>query len=85
MKVPFAALRRCPGRGRDGGEPCVTGRKDNGSTDISAPVSTKKEHLEDSSNTDIDPADTELREMVPGAIDARRWRFPEVKKTVAWQ
>ena len=51
--------------------------KDNGSTDMSAPVSTRKEDSEDSSKTDIDPVETEFKEMVPGAIDARRWRFPK--------
>ena len=41
-----------------------------------APVSTRKEECVDSSQTDIDPVETEFREMVPGVIVARRWRFP---------
>ena len=43
---------------------------------MSAPVSTRKEDLEELSYTDMDPEETELREIVPDATDVRRWRFP---------
>ena len=43
---------------------------------MSAPVSTKKEYLEEASNTDIEPEDTEFKETTPDVTDARRWRFP---------
>ena len=40
--------------------------KDKGITEMSAPVSTKKEKPDTLSNTDIEPWDTELRKSVPG-------------------
>ena len=43
---------------------------------MSAPVSTRKEDLEDSSKTDIDPEETEFKVIVPDVIDVRRLRFP---------
>ena len=43
---------------------------------MSAPVSTRKEDLEDSSKTDIDPEETEFKVIVPDVIDVRRWLFP---------
>ena len=45
---------------------------------MSAPVSTKKEDLDDASKTDIAPVETEFKDIVPGVIDAWRWRFPEL-------
>ena len=84
MKEPFAALRRCPGRGGGILEPALMVKKDKKtSTDMSAPVSTKKEDFEDSSKTDIDPVETEFKEIVPDVIDVRRWLFPEL--TEAWR
>ena len=83
IKEPFAALNRCPGRGGGGLEPGLMARKYNGSTDMSAPVSTKKEEPEDSSQTDIDPEDTEFKEIVPDVMDVRRWLFPE--SMVVWR
>ena len=50
---------------------------------MSAPVSTRKEDCEDLSKTDIDPDDTEFKEIVPDVIDVRRWLFPEL--TEAWR
>ena len=50
---------------------------------MSALVSTKKEDCEDSSKTDIDPEDTEFKEMVPDVTDVRRWLFPEL--TEVWR
>ena len=83
IKEPFAALKRCPGRGVGGLEPALVAKKDKGSTDMSAPVSTKKEDREDSSKTDIDPEDTEFKEIVPDVTDVRRWLFPEL--TEVWR
>ena len=53
MKDPFAARRRCPGRGRRDVE--QAGKKDKGITEMSAPVSTKKENSDSLSNTDMEP------------------------------
>ena len=51
--------------------------KDKGNTEMSAPLSTRKEHLEEASKTDIDPNDEVLSETMPGVADARLWRFPK--------
>ena len=83
IKEPFAALKRCPGHGVDGLEFALIVKKDKGSTDMSAPVSTKKEDPEDSSKTDIDPEETEFKEIVPDVNDVRRWLFPELKRKEA--
>ena len=49
-----------------------------GKTEMSAPLSIKKESPVFLSLTDMEPEDVMvLREMVPGIIDARRWSFPE--------
>ena len=52
-------------------------KKDSGITEMSAPLSTRKEHWEFESQTDMDPEEEVLRETMPGVIGARRWRFPE--------
>ena len=54
-----------------------------GITEMSAPLSTRKENPELESKTDIDPEDEVLRETMPGVIAARRWLFPE--PTEAWR
>ena len=45
---------------------------------MSAPVSTKKEALEEASQTDIDPGETEFKDGVPDAVNVRRSLFPEL-------
>ena len=52
INEPLAARRRCPGRKRGLEE---GGKKDNGITDMSAPVSTKKDNPETASDTDMEP------------------------------
>ena len=44
---------------------------------MSAPVSTKKADLEEESQTDIEPLETEFNDGVPDVIDVRRSLFPE--------
>ena len=56
---------------------------------MSAPLSTRNEHCDEASKTDIDPEDEVLSETMPGVVDARRWRFPdfgaeEVQQRRAW-
>ena len=80
IKVPFAARRRCPGRGTR--SLCDLGRKEIGITEMSAPLSIKNEVPEALSNTDIEPEETELREMMPDATGARLWRFPTLVSVV---
>ena len=46
--------------------------KDKGKTEMSAPLSTRKEHLDTESKTDIDPEVSVFKEMMPGVTDARR-------------
>ena len=70
---PLAARRRCPGRARS----WEAWRKDTGRTDMSAPLSTRKEVSEALSKTDIDPEETVLREGAPDVIDVRRELFPK--------
>ena len=77
MVEPLAALRRWPGRGMGALLLLSLIIKDNGITEMSAPLSTRKEHLEVASKTDIDPDDEVLSETMPGVIDARLWRFPD--------
>ena len=52
INEPFAALRRCPGlkRGLEEGD-----KKVKGITEMSAPVSTKKDNLDTVSSTDMEP------------------------------
>ena len=76
MYEPLAARRRCPGWAGGSFAPCLTFKNDNGSTEMSAPVSTKKADLEEVSQTDIEPLETEFKDRVPDVIDVRRSRFP---------
>ena len=77
MYEPLAARSRCPGRAGGSLAPGGTFKKDNGSTEMSAPVSTKKEELEEVSQTDIDPVETEFNERGPDVTDVRRLLFPD--------
>ena len=43
---------------------------------MSAPLSIKNDVPETLSNTDIEPEETEFREMTPDATGVRLWRFP---------
>ena len=76
MKVPFAALSLCPCLGGRALIDLLADKKDVGNTDMSAPLSIKKEHFEVASHTDMDPAESVTRETMPGVNDARRWSFP---------
>ena len=74
IKVPFAARRRCPCLGKTAD--FWSGKNESGKTDMSAPLSIKKEHFDVESNTDMDPEESLLSETMPGVSDARRWSFP---------
>ena len=77
---PLAARRRWPGLGVKG-----TDLKEVGSTEMSAPLSTRKEYPDSSSCIDMDPEDTELRKIGPGVIDARLWSFPMPVQCQVWR
>ena len=74
IKVPFAARRRCPGRGKTA--EFLSDKKESGKTDMSAPLSIKNEHFDVESDTDMEPEESLLSETMPGVNDARRWSFP---------
>ena len=76
IKVPLAARSRCPGRDAGVLLVLVFSIKDKGNTEMSAPLSTKKEHCDTESKTDMEPEDSVVKETMPGVTDARRWRFP---------
>ena len=76
INVPLAARRRWPGRGVGDLLLLLLSIKDKGNTEMSAPLSTKKEHCDAESKTDKEPEDSVVKETMPGVTDARRWRFP---------
>ena len=76
IEVPLAATRRP--ELADGG----LSTRETGKTDTSAPLSTRKSLPEALSRRDMAPPEWEMEEIegeedVPGAIAARRDRFPE--------
>ena len=85
IKVPFAARRRWPCLGKKLPVDCFLDKKEIGNTDMSAPLSIKKEHFEAESKTDIDPDVSVTREIMPGANDARLWSFPGPRCCQVWR
>ena len=86
IKVPLAARRRWPGLGKELPKDFSLDKKEIGNTDMSAPLSIKKEYFDAESKTDIDPEESVTRETMPGVNDARRWSFPGPRQCCrAWR